>query len=1147
MRITHVAIRRPVTVFMAVTAVVLFGFVAVDRLALDLLPEISYPSLTVQTDYEDTAPQEIESLLTRPVEEAVGVVPGLNRITSVSRAGQSEVVLEFDWDTDMHIAGVDVREKLDLIEFPRDARRPVILRFDPANDPILRIQVHGGLTLAALRDTAEREFRKRLESLQGVAAVKVVGGREEQIRIELDERRLAELGIPITQVTETLRQENLNQASGSLYDLDMNYMVRMVNEFRSVDEVRSIVISDQGGRRVMLRDVARIWRGSRERDIVARYNGGESVEMAVYKEGDANTVTVSREVLQRLDAMKEEAGFPQGVETSVVFDQARFISSSVNNVLAAAVVGGLLATLVLFLFLRDGRSTAIIAASIPISVMATFAAMYQADITLNIMSLGGIALGVGMLVDNSIVVLEAVHRHRTPGTKLSDAVYAGTSEVSMPVTASTLTTVAVFLPLVFVEGIAGQLFRDQALTITFSLLASLALALTVIPMLLSARFRSGDELARDVEGEPTGKTPGSHPLARRLEESLRFVAHEVPRVLLSDLRRASRRAGAWTLRAWGPALHVFDTLLESVAERYSAALEGALDKKGSTLAGVAAAAAVAAVLTQFLGAELIPPLTQGEFSFKITLPEGRPLETTDEVMRAIEAEARAVPGVGTVFSSTGGSQENQFASGELEENLGTLHVVMEDPDDSDAEENAIRRVRESIAAVPEAEQEFARPTLFSFKTPVEVEIFAYELADQRAAAELVADRMEAIKGLHDIETSTRDGSPEIQVRFDRRRLSRLGLQEEQVARILRNKIRGDVASRYREGDRLIDILVRVDEPDRDAVADIASMVVNSAPRRAGMVARQPGTDSRGDQREREPQAAEQVRSAWQRRDAGGSGRDGSETTRPFVPIRLGQVASVEVSQGPGEIRRIRSQRAAVVRANLSGRDLRSAAQEIREALVEIRGELPVSTTAAIGGQNQELEVSYRSLAFAMCLAVFLVYLVMASQFESLLHPFVILLTVPLSLVGVVLALALTGTSLSVVVLLGAIVLAGISVNNAIVLVDFTNRLRAGGLSRRDALLRAGRVRLRPILMTSLTTLLGLLPMAFGWGEGDEVRAPMAVAVIGGLAASTPLTLIVIPVAYDLLARKPVRRADPRGLGDGPASPFEERLDPLTQH
>ena len=1123
---------------MAVTAVVLFGSVSLDRLALNLLPEISYPSLTVQTDYEDAAPEEIESLITRPVEESVGVVPGLNRISSISRPGQSEVVLEFNWATDMDIAGIDVREKLDLIEFPRDAGRPVILRFDPANDPILRIQVHGDLTLAKLRDVSEREFKKRLESLQGVAAVKVVGGREEQIRIELDERRLAELGIPITQVTETLRQENLNQASGSLYDLDMNYMVRMVNEFRSVEEVRSIVIADQQGRRVMLRDIARIWRGSKERDIIARYNGRESVEMAVYKEGDANTVTVSRSVLERLEAMRDEPTFPLGVETSVVFDQARFITSSVNNVLAAAIAGGLLATLVLFVFLRNGRSTAIIAAAIPISVMATFAAMYQADITLNIMSLGGVALGVGMLVDNSIVVLESVHRHRQPGTRIADAVYAGASEVAMPVTASTLTTVAVFLPLVFVEGIAGQLFRDQALTITFSLLASLAVALTVIPMLLSVRLRTREELTEDMAGEPV-REPWQ-PLGRRAASALRFATHEAPRILTSDLRRLLQFLGGALMRAAEPLLRRFDTAFERLATRYSITLEGALDNKRLLLGSVCGAVALAVVLGQFLGAELIPPLAQGEFSFKIALPEGRPLETTDRVMRQIESETQSIPGVKTVFASIGGSQENQFASGDLEENLARLHVVMRDTDDLRTEESAIRQIREVIGVVPEAEQQFERPTLFSFKTPVEVEIFAYELEDQRKAADLIAARMARIEGLHDIETTTRTGNPEIQVRFDRRKLSRLGLQEDQVARVLRNKIRGDVASRYREGDRQIDILVRVDEPDRNAVEDIANMVINSAPRRRGTV--DPEDTNSG----RQGSGASRQTSQTAREDAE-DGDSRPRTQRAFVPIRLGQVASVEVSLGPAEVRRVRSQRAAIVRANLSGRDLRSASAEIRSAIREIRPDLPVSATAAIGGQNQELEVSYRSLGFALCLAIFLVYLVMASQFESLLHPFVILLTVPLGLVGVVFALAVTGTSLSVVVLLGAIVLAGISVNNAIVLVDYTNRLRADGLSKRAALIRAGQIRLRPILMTSLTTLLGLLPMAFGWGEGDEVRAPMAIAVIGGLLASTPLTLIVIPAFYEFLDREESAEAPQSAPANDPEDAFDKGLNPLAQH
>ena len=1123
---------------MAVTAVLLFGSVSLDRMALNLLPEISYPSLTVQTDYEDAAPEEIESLLTRPVEEAVGVVGGLNRISSVSRPGQSEVVLEFNWDVDMNIAAVDVREKLDLIEFPEDAQRPVILRFDPSNDPIVRVQVHGGLTLARLRDIAEREFKKRLEAVEGVAAVRIVGGREEQIRIEIDEKRVAELGIPITQVTDILRQENLNQASGSLYDLDMNYMVRMVNEFRSVDEVREIVIADRSGRKILVKDIARVWRGSKERDIIARFNGSESVEMAVYKEGDANTVTVCRSVSELLESMKEESTYPNGVETSPVFDQSRFIVGSVSHVLSSALVGGILATCILFIFLRDGRSTAIVAASIPISVMATFAAMYQSGITLNLMSLGGVALGVGMLVDNSIVVLEAVHRHRKPGKPLSEAVYEGTSEVSMPVTASTLTTVAVFLPLGFVEGIGGQLFRDQALTITFALLASLAVALTVIPMLLAARLRQTEEFAGRVEDEPKAPTRGR--LTSGLLAAARFAAVEAPRVIVTDIRHLLAALATGCLRLARPYLAAFDRGFERLSAGYSRWLEAALSNKSVTIGTVLVSVGLAGAALRFLGGELIPSLWLGEFSFQLELPDGRPLEVTDRLMRRVESETLEIPEVAAVFSTVGTSRQNQFASGTLEENVGTLSVILADQDNRAAEAAAIGRVREILGQLPEVDANFEPPELFSSKTPVEVEIFAFELEDQRAAAELIVDRLAGIEGLQDIETTTRLGSPEVQIRFDRRRMNRLGLQEERVTRVLRNKIQGNVATRYREGERQIEVLVRVDEPDRNAVSDIRDMVINSAPRVRGEDVREGTADSESGTN---PEADFD-------RPAQGRGAEEPEAeaaARPFVPIRLGQIADVEIRRGPAEIRRIRSQRAAIVRANLSGRDLASVTSEIREMLGDLRQQMPVAATAAIGGQNQELETSFRSLGFAMALAVFLVYLVMASQFESLLHPFVILLTVPLGLVGMTFALAVTGLHLNVVVLLGAIVLAGIAVNNGIVLVDFTNRLRQQGLAKRDALLQAGQIRLRPILMTSLTTLLGLVPMAFGWGEGDEIRVPMAVALMGGLISTTPFTLIVIPVVYELVDRKQVVPTGSSAPIAGPIQAVKTGPDPLAQN
>ncbi len=1137
MNTVRTAIHRPVSVFMVVVAVLLFGAVSLDRLALNLLPDISYPSITVQTDYEDAAPEEIETLITRPLEETVAVVSGLNRISSTSRLGQSEIVLEFVWDTNMDLAGMEVREKIDFVELPRDVEKPVILRFDPSNDPIQRIQVYGELSLARLRDIAERDLKKRIEALDGVAAVKVTGGREEQIRIEVDEKRLAELGIPITTVTSILQDANLNQAGGSLYDLEANYNVRMLNEFRTVEDIRRIVVQDTDGRQVLLHDVARVWRGAKDRGIIARYDGNESVEMAVYKEGDANTVTVSEAVRERLDRIRTEGAFPKAVETAVVFDQAEFISQSISNVLQAALFGGILATFVLFVFLRHMRSTLIIGASIPISIMATFTLMYQTGISLNIMSLGGIALGVGMLVDNSIVVLESVYRHRKPGAGLAETVYRGTREVGMAVTASTLTTVAVFLPLVFVEGIAGQLFTDQALTITYSLLSSLAVALTFIPMLLAFEIKAEELLSKERQEMSATTRSG---LWNSLSRGMRFGALSIPRIVLRDVRRCLRFCGRIVARILDPFLNWFDRAFGRLSEAYPYWLEKSLDHKTAILGTVAAAIALSVIAAGFLGGELIPPLTQGEFSFEFRLPDGKPLEATDAVLLELEESVRRYPGVARVFSSVGGSQKNQFASGTLEENIGTLHVVMTKPSERLAgldplgkavryfgrfvdfvsgssevqtlEDRAIRGIREQLAGFPEVSHRFSRPTLFSFKTPVEVELFTYEVEDQRAAANLVAERLERIEGLYDIQTSTRLGNPEVQIRFDRFRMSRLGLAENQVAILLRNKIRGDLASRYRQGDRQIDIVVRAGEQDRDAVSDIRDLIVNS-PSGAGSGA-QNGMDG-----------GQEQSSGRQTSERSGGTSAGNGARGSFVPIRLQQVADVSIARGPSEIRRIRSQRAAVVSASITGRDLTGVSEEIRAALTEIADRMPLNTTVVLGGQNEEFEASYDSLMFALALAVFLVYLVMASQFESLIHPFIILFTLPLALVGVVLMLALTGTAVSVVVLLGVIVLAGIVVNNAIVLIDYTNQLRCAGRSKREALIEAAQTRLRPILMTTLTTVLGLAPMSLGWGEGDEVRAPMAVAVMGGLAFSTLLTLILIPVVYDIFDRRATVPAD----------------------
>lgn len=1124
------AMRRPVTVFMFVLAVILFGLVSLDRLALNLLPDISYPSLTIQTDYPDAAPEEVESLITRPIEESVGVVPGLTRLSSVSRSGQSEVVLEFAWKTNMDLVALDVREKLDVVNLPRDVERPVILRFDPTYDPIMRLQLAGDLSLARLRYAAEKELKKNLESTEGVAAIKVIGGLEEQIRIEIDEKRLAELQIPITQVTRILAQENLNQASGSLYDLDANYLVRMLNQFRSVEEIQQIIIRNEDGRKVVLSDVARVWRGSKDRDVIARLNGKESVEMAIYKEGDANTVTVAQALLQRLDSLKKAGQFPKGVEYNVVFNQAEFIKNAVDDVLSSAIFGGVLAVLVLYVFLRDLRSTLTIGLSIPISIMATFALMYQTEITLNIMSLGGIALGVGMLVDNSIVVLEAVHRHRLSGIPLFEAVYRGAQEVGRAVTASTLTTVAVFLPMIFVEGIAGQLFKDQALCITYSLLASLLVALTFLPMILAVQVQKptadGKPLPRD--RKPVAQLDPQRPgtlfrraldlLLNKSRAAVGFVSSDLVTVLLTDVRRLFRWIGGWLLKLVNPILDRWNTAYDAFSRGYPRLLLWALNNKGMVVTLTLFLSIAAAGLAFQVGAELIPPLTQGEFVFEIRLPEGKPLEETDRLISDMEKRVVAYPGVGTVFSSVGGSNRNQFARETHEENAGRLFVVMKNKRDKETERSVIERIRRQLEEYPEVSFTFSRPTLFSFKTPIEVEIYTYDLASLQTAAEKVAARLREIPGLSDVQTSTELGKPELHVVFDRERLARLGLEESQIASILRNKIRGDVASRYREEDKQIEILVRAEESDRNTIQDIRDLVINMgsatptnprmsvADRIAARNSSQGGRPLRRDEQDLRDE------------ELAGSARSTPDLSAQ-VPIRLGSVADVIITRGPSEIRRIRSQRAAVVSANLSGHALSSVSNQIRRELQALRAEIPENTTIGLGGQNEELEASYRSLNLALGLAVFLVYLVMASQFESLIHPFIIMFTVPLGLTGVVLALFLTGTTFSVMVFLGVIILAGIVVNNAIVLVDYTNQLREQGYSKRAALLKAGEVRLRPILMTTLTTVLGLIPMALGWGEGSEVRAPMAITVIGGLSFSTLLTLVLIPVIYEWVDHK----------------------------
>jgi HAE1 family hydrophobic/amphiphilic exporter-1 len=999
------AVRRRVAVLMTALAVVAFGIVGYQRLALDLLPDISYPSLTVQTEFPDTAPAEVENLVTRPVEEAVGVLKGLKTVHSVSRSGVSEVTLEFDWGSDMDVLSMDVRDKLDRLVLPAEAEDPIVLRFDPSLDPVMRLAVSGPSDLTVLRQIADKQLKQEFETIKGVAAAQIKGGLEEEIQIDVHQERLAAMGVPLSRVGEVVGVSNINLPGGSLEDQQSQYLIRTVNEYDTVEEIGELILRQDERGSVRLKDVADVLRGAKEREEITRVNGVESVEIAIFKEGDANTVSTARSVHERINGLGEK--LPPDHRVSVLFDQSRFIDRAVSEVRNSALMGGLLAILVLFAFLRDLRSTLIIAISIPLSLVAAFLFMYRMDISLNIMSLGGLTLGVGMLVDNSIVVLESIFRKRQEGLPIVKATVEGTHEVAGAVVASTLTTVAVFLPIVFVEGIAGQLFKDMALTVTLSLLASLVVAITMIPMLAAlGRQKSADKLS------------------------------------MPDLEHSPQTLGAFS-------------------RTYERIVRAALRRKWTTIAIAFGIFAASLGAVRLIGTQLIPQISEGEFFFEVNMPEGTPLTATDQVMKTMETAAGAEGGVETVFSTVG----SRLVAGGMSlntkaENLGQVNVVLKNRSDAAGELAATDRLRERFQGVPDLEVKSGKPTYFSLKTPVEIVLYGESLEELRDYSLELANDLERVPGLVDVRSSLEAGSPELQIIFDRARLATLGLDMRTLSETLRDRVQGTVPTRFKEEDRQIDIRVRNRISDRATAQDVRNLVL-------------PGPNGE--------------------------------------PIRLTTVADVRVGRGPAEIHRLQQQRAAIVSADVEDRSLGAVMGDIRETLR--REPPPGGISAELGGQDEEMRVSYASLRFAIALAIFLVYLVMAATFESLVHPFVVMFTIPLALVGVVLGLLVTGTEISVIVLIGAVMLVGIVVNNAIILVDKVNQLRRQGVAKEDALVLAGHIRLRPILMTTLTTVLGLVPMALSFGEGSELRSPLAITVAFGLSSSTLLTLVVIPAVY----------------------------------
>ncbi|MGV8932158.1 MAG: efflux RND transporter permease subunit [Luteimonas sp.] len=1112
--------RRRVTVAMFWITMLLFGGIALSALKVNLLPDLSYPTLTVRTEYTGAAPSEIETLITEPVEEAVGVVKSLRTMKSVSRTGQSDVVLEFAWGTNMDQAGLEVRDKMEVLQLPLEAKAPVLLRFNPSTQPILRLALSSKdkpasdseaiRQLTELRRYADDDLKKKLEPVEGVAAVKVGGGLEDEIQVDIDQQKLAQLHLPIETVIQRLQQENINISGGRLEQGTQRFLVRTVNQFATVDEIANMLVTTQGagggdaesaaqqmarvaaasgdanamaaaasvqsassasssaiagGVPVRLRDVATVRQGYKEREAIIRMGGNEAVELAIYKEGDANTVATADAIQKRLAQIKTQ--IPPDTVLTTIDDQSSFIRNAIHDVKVDAVIGGLLAILIIFLFLRDGWSTFVVALSLPVSIVTTFFFMDQLGLSLNVMSLGGLALATGLVVDDSIVVLESIAKARERGLGILQAAVVGTREVSMAVVASTLTTIAVFLPLVFVEGIAGQLFRDQALTVAIAIAISLVVAMTLIPMLSALKGRppmAFPEEAPHPRWQP-GK-PWQKPVAatgRGIGVGTRGFFFGIAWVFVRVWRGLCAVIGPVMRKASDLAMAPYNR-----AERgYLKLLPGALRRPWLVVAFATVAFALTLAAIPLLGADLIPQLAQDRFEMTVKLPPGTPLRETDQLIRDLQGQHDNDEGIRTLYGVSGSGTRLDANPTESGENIGKLTVVMADGGSKQVEAAETEKLRASMKQHPNAQVDFGRPELFSFSPPLEIELRGQDLQVIEEAGRKLAVLMRGNPHYADVKSTVEQGFPEIQIRFDQQRAGALGLTTRQIADVVVKKVRGDVATRYSFRDRKIDVLVRAQVSDRATVDDIRHLIVNP-----------------------------------------GSAR----------PVTLSSVADVVETTGPSEIHRADQVRVAIVSANLRDIDLGAAVREV-EQLVH---DNPVGAGVGlhIGGQGEELSNSIRSLLMAFGLAIFLVYLVMASQFESLLHPFVILFTIPLALVGAVLALLLTRSPVSVVVFIGLILLVGLVVKNAIILIDKVNQLREAGVAKRDALVEGARSRLRPIVMTTMCTLFGFLPLALAFGEGAEVRSPMAITVIGGLLVSTLLTLLVIPVVYDLLDRRP---------------------------
>lgn len=1023
MSLPEFSIRNPVTVLMGTLILILLGGIAFVRLPVDLMPDMVYPTISVRAEYPGVAPEEMENLVSRPLEEAFSSAPGVEEITSSSTEGSTSVRVSFVYGTNLDEAANELRVRLDRrrSSLPEDMEPPIMYKYDVASYPVMFLTIASdAMDARELRHFVEKQLQYRLERVPGVAQFSVRGGLRREIHVDLDLEKLRALNLSVADVVRMVRQENINRPVGPVQEGRFEVLLRTQGEFQNLDQIRNLVLTSRGGVPVYMRDIATVEDSHEDVRQLVSVNGTPAVRLFIYKQSGANTVDVSSAVWKEVDRIHKD--YP-GVKIGTTGDTADYIRAAITNVKDATVQGGLLAVAILLVFLRNVPSMMIIGVAIPVSVIATFAVMHGAGFTLNTVSFGGLALGVGMLVDNAIVVLENIFRHRESGKGIIESAVTGSREVALAVSASTMTTIAVFVPVLFMRGTSAVTFQQLAYVVTFSLGCSLLVALTVVPVLCSRYIGTG------------------------------------------------RRSGKGIL---GGISKWLGDAQERMNDNYGSVIKWSLSHPGAVLGAATLLMAGTYALVPLIGVELTPETDEGEVRANVELEPGTRVEVTDELMQELAKVAReVVPETQTLMVETGGgSMSRQYAT-----HAGELRLRLKPMAERKRSAKEIAAaLRPALATGPGVivrtrvssgmSSRGSRSGSSEGGDRLTVEVRGHDLQTLEDLAEQVRAAMATVPGVPEVQVSRQPGMPEMLVTVDRVKAATMGLNVSNIADAMETAVGGRRTSMFRQQGDEYNILVRLKERDRMSLAQVGLIPLVTV---------------------------------------------GGRT------ITADSVVKLRRQEGPVSIDRADQERIIIVSGTLGDRDLGSVMRDLDAKLTQISR--PPNYEFKYGGEYEEQQENFRELTFAAVLALILVYMVMASQFESLRDPFIILFSIPLAAIGVVGVLVATATTFNMQAFLGVIVLVGIVVNNAIILIDCVNQLRREeGMGLREALVTAGTRRLRPILMTTSTTVLGLIPMSLGIGEGSELQAPLARVVIGGLVSSTLITLVVIPVVYSLLER-----------------------------